>query len=219
MSNQQFLSIFYGPMFAGKTTKLHTQMTEYKYNRTGYNVICINHGDNVRYGTSNSITHKQQSSGEHIEIHHCITTNKLMDLLPKYLDNNNVFIVDEGQFYPDLLEFVNIILSYRKNIVIGGLDYDIERRRFGQMLDLVDMINSGHFAKSCINAQAFMLNNEKCMECDVAKATHTIRCDTTNNEQVSIGGENEYKSACAECWRLWDKKRNTKPITKTNYSI
>ena len=58
-NKEPFLTIFCGPMFAGKTTKLHTQMTEYKFNRTGYSVICINHGENIRYGTSNSITHKQ----------------------------------------------------------------------------------------------------------------------------------------------------------------
>ena len=118
-SNQEpFLSIFCGPMFAGKTTKLHTQMTEYKYNRSGYNVLCINHGENIRYGTSNSITHKQQSTGEHLEIHNCVTTNKLMDLLPKHLDSN-VFIIDEGQFYPDLIEFVNVGLNMGINITFG----------------------------------------------------------------------------------------------------
>ena len=205
-TQEPFLSIFCGPMFAGKTTKLHTQMTEYKYNRSGYNVLCINHGENIRYGTSNSITHKQQSTGEHLEIHNCVTTNKLMDLLPKHLDSN-VFIIDEGQFYPDLIEFVNVILAYKKNIVIGGLDYDVERRRFGQILDLVDMINEGHYTMANVNANAFILNNQQCMVCDVEKATHTIRCDTTNTEQVVIGGENEYKSVCAECWRLWKKRQ------------
>lgn len=207
MNTEPFLSIFCGPMFAGKTTKLHTQMTEYKYNREGYKVVCINHGDNIRYGTSNSITHKQQSTGEHIEIHNCITTNKLIDLLPANLDYN-VFIIDEGQFYPDLIEFVNVILSYKKNIVIGGLDYDIERRRFGQVLDLVDAINNGYYEMSGVDANAFILNNQQCMVCDNQKAIYTIRCDTTNKEQILVGGENEYKSACTECWRLWKKSIN-----------
>lgn len=206
MNNQQFITIFHGPMFAGKTTKLHTQMTEYKYNRTGYNVVCINHSQNIRYGTSNSISHKQ-SNGEHIEIKDCVSTHKLMDLLPTHLDND-IFIIDEGQFYPDLVEFVNIVLSYKKSIVIGGLDYDIERNRFGQVLDLVDIINEGHYTVAGINAHAFTLNNQQCMICDIEKATHTIRCDTTNNEQVVIGGADEYKSSCAECWRLWKKGRN-----------
>lgn len=206
MSNQkeQFLSIFYGPMFAGKTTKLHTQMTEYKFNRTGYSVICINYSENIRYGTANSITHKQQTTGEHLEIHNCLTTHKLMDLLPKYL-NNDVFIIDEGQFYPDLIDFVNIILSYKKSIVIGGLDYDVERRRFGQILDLVDMVNSGHYSLNGINAQVFLLNYQQCMVCDKEKATHTIRCDLSNKNQVVIGGANEYKSTCAKCWLEWSK--------------
>jgi thymidine kinase len=138
---EPFLQIFCGPMFAGKTTKLHSQMTEYKYNKTGYKVLCINHSINKRYGSSNSKTHKQESTGEHLEIDNCVSTAKLMSLLPINLDNN-VFIVDEGQFFPDLIEFVNIILSYKKNIIIGGLDYDIERRRFGQILVLSDMINN-----------------------------------------------------------------------------
>ena len=110
------LDMILGPMFSGKTTKLHTQMTEYKYNRTGYKVLCINHSINKRYGSSNSKTHKQQSTGEHLEIDNCVSTEKLMSLLPKNLDNN-VFIVDEGQFFPDLIDFVNNKQNSKKKIL------------------------------------------------------------------------------------------------------
>ena len=206
---EPFLTLFCGPMFAGKTTKLHTQMTEYKYNRKGYKVLCINHINNIRYGSQNSITHRQISNGEHLEIHDCISTDKLMSLLPKYL-NNNVFIIDEGQFYPDLIDFVNILLSYQKNIIIAGLDYDIERRRFGQILDLADIINKNIYINQGINTNIHILNNQDCMICNTNKATHTIRCDVEQTEQIVIGGFDEYKGTCSECWRLWKKKSNMK---------
>ena len=43
------------------------------------------------------------------------------------------------------------------------------------------------------------------MVCNKEKATHTIRCDLSNKNQVVIGGANEYKSACAKCWQEWSK--------------
>jgi thymidine kinase len=68
----------------------------------------------------------------------CVKTNKLMDL---DVDIHDVILVNEGQFFPDLYEFVDTILQlYQgKKIYVCGLDGDFERKKFGQILDLIPL--------------------------------------------------------------------------------
>jgi hypothetical protein len=53
--------------------------------------------------------------------------------------NSKVILINEGQFFPDLLNFVNELLKYNKKIYICGLDGDFERKKFGQIIDLIPL--------------------------------------------------------------------------------
>lgn len=75
-------------------------------------------------------------------------TSKLMSCLQdndvqlgKILDAD-LIVIEEAQFFPDLRQFVEIVLTLKKNIVICGLDGDIAARPFGQVLDCIPLADS-----------------------------------------------------------------------------
>ena len=50
-----------------------------------------------------------------------------------------VILINEGQFFPDLEEFVKILLTNDKKVYVCGLDGDFERKKFGQILNLIPL--------------------------------------------------------------------------------
>jgi thymidine kinase len=55
------------------------------------------------------------------------------------IKNARVILINEGQFFEDL--YVNVLqfLKEKKKIYIAGLDGDFERKKFGQILDLIPL--------------------------------------------------------------------------------
>jgi thymidine kinase len=65
---------------------------------------------------------------------------KLEDCLAmKPVKDADVILINEGQFFEDLYYSVVTMLNHDKKVYISGLDGDFERKKFGQILDLVPM--------------------------------------------------------------------------------
>lgn len=140
-----YLEIILGSMYSGKTSRL---VEIYKQcNWCNISVCVINHSIDNRYDTEFLSTHDK------IKIP-CIKTNRLCDLwtdsidmesnvelVPRILDikRSNVILINEGQFFPDIEEFVKKLLSNGKKVYVCGLDGDYERKKFGQILDLIPL--------------------------------------------------------------------------------
>ena len=67
-----------------------------------------------------------------------------VELVPRIRDKfkvarSSVILINEGQFFPDLEEFVKILLFNGKKVYVCGLDGDFERKKFGQILDLIPL--------------------------------------------------------------------------------
>jgi thymidine kinase len=149
-SNQftSYLELFIGPMFSGKTSKLVEIYKQCLF--CNIPVAVINHSIDIRYHNNLLSTHDK------IMIP-CIQTNKLKDIwqYDKTINNSNsilqrmddslklinadVIIINEGQFFDDLLPAVEHMLQDNKKIYVGGLDGDFERKKFGQILDLIPL--------------------------------------------------------------------------------
>jgi thymidine kinase len=50
--------------------------------------------------------------------------------------------VDEGQFFPDLLEFVERLTGHGKTVIVAGLDGSFQRKRFGRIVELISKSES-----------------------------------------------------------------------------
>jgi len=52
---------------------------------------------------------------------------------------SKVIFIDEGHLFPDLKEFVELLLKDGKRVYVCGLDGDVERKKIGNILDIIPM--------------------------------------------------------------------------------
>ena len=187
-----YLEVILGPMFAGKTSRLieiynHCQLTS-------IGVFVINHSLDKRYSENDLSTHDKL----------CIpatNTENLKDLLvnnqmcPNIL-NSQVILINEGQFFNDLLDFVVILVEkYNKKVYVCGLDGDFKRAKFGQILDLIP------YADNIVKLKAICKACKKGPFCNKAIFTSRYANSGCNDEdQVIIGSSDIYEPVCRECY-------------------
>jgi thymidine kinase len=196
--NAGYLELIVGPMYSGKTSRLVEVYNKCKF--CNISVSVINHTIDNRYDEELLSTHDQ------IKIP-CIKTERLMDL---WLDSSinileddisgisrikeifqisrsEVILINEGQFFPDLKEFVDYLLKNEKKVYICGLDGDFERKRFGQILDLIPLCDKVTKLTSL------------CSLCkDGTPGIFSMRL-TKETEQTVVGSDN-YIPVCRKCY-------------------
>ena len=178
-TNNAYLELIIGPMFSGKTSRL---VDIYKQcNFCNISVSVINHSIDTRYHDTMLSTHDKVMIP-------CIKTNKLFDILD-IISNTQVIIINEGQFFDDLYINVVSLLSQGKKIYIGGLDGDFERKKFGQILDLIPMCDKVTKLTSL------------CSICKNGNAGIFSKRITLEKEQTIVGSDN-YIPVCRSCYLL-----------------
>jgi thymidine kinase len=176
-----YLEIAIGPMFASKTSWLIQLYNQYTVYTT--KIIVVNYIDDKRYG-ENSVT---MCTHNHITIP-CLNTKKLYDL--NILDDEiDIILVNEGQFFPDLVEWTKEMVDTRgKKVYICGLDGDYKREKFGDILQLIPLCDK----VSKLTALCGSCKNG-------TKAIFTKRI-TNSKEQVLIGEKEHYLPVCRKCF-------------------
>lgn len=195
-SDSAYLEIILGGMYAGKTSRLVEIYKQCKF--CNISVAVINHSIDDRYDEELLSTHDQ------IKIP-CIKTEKLFDLWSEYISlegnieliarvkdkfkvaTSDVILINEGQFFPDLFDFVNTLLKEGKKVYVCGLDGDFERKKFGQILDLIPLCDKVNKLSSL------------CSQCkDGTPGIFSMRL-TNEKEQTVVGSEN-YIPVCRKCY-------------------
>jgi len=179
-----FLKIVLGSMYSGKTTFLLNIYNKYTYN--DLKCCVINYSGDNRYHDTMMSTHTKQMIS-------CVNCYMLHDTL-KSVDSNNqidineydIFLINEGQFFSDLKEFVKKLVDEHDKIVyVCGLDGDFRRNKFGDILDLIplcdEVVKLKGVCKICKKDSIF---------------THRL---SSEKEQTIIGNDN-YISLCRSCY-------------------
>lgn len=108
-----------------------------------------------------------------------------MDQLEEAL-RYDVVGVDEGQFFPDVVEFCEKLANEGKIVVVSALDGTFQRKPFGSVLQLIPMAEEVHkltaVCKGCFRDAAF-----------------TRRIGSETQVEV-IGGAEMYVPVCRECF-------------------
>jgi thymidine kinase len=184
-----YLELILGPMFSGKTTYIINLYHHYFQNKRS--VTVINFADDTRYHD------KMLSSHDKVMIP-CIFTRKLHDVLhTEEVQNSDIILINEGQFFEDLYECVIYLTeTLSKKVHICGLDGDFKRKKFGTILDLVPLCDKVIKLKS------------KCKYCNgSALFSHRI---TQEIDQVVIG-TNNYVPLCRSCY-VNENYKNTNSV-------
>ena len=172
------IETIFGPMFSGKSTELHRRVRRYKLAHG--TCLVINFFEDNRYSSKEvSVTHDK-----------CTMDAKKLKMLSELskedLKNHHVIGVDEGQFFPDLIECVDKWANMGKIVIVAALDSTFDRKPFGRVIELVPI------SESVDKLTAI------CVECK-ENAAFTFRTNTSHAVQL-IGGEELYKPVCRKCY-------------------
>ena len=179
-----YLEVIIGPMFSGKTSKLVEIYKQCKF--CNIPVLVLNHGLDKRYHDTLLSTHDKTM----IE---CIQVNMLSEIYEEPTTNqlyndSRVILINEGQFFSDLYDNVVKMLEDNKKIYVCGLDGDFERKKFGEILDLIPLSDKTTKITSLCNI---------CKDGTPGIFSKRI---TLEKQQTVIGSEN-YMPVCRQCYK------------------
>lgn len=183
------LELVLGPMFAGKSS--HLQSIVRRREAVGMKVMVIKHSIDMRYldvsGAENNrvVNHDLQWIP-------AIAASELMPMLDRNdFREADLVIVEEGQFFPDVVEFcLEAVEGRQKDVMVVGLDGDAHRRPFGRLLELVPLADEIHrlhaLCKLC---------------CDGTPARFTCAASAavaaaTSGGKPNVGGADAYMPVC-----------------------
>ncbi|KYO27386.1 thymidine kinase, cytosolic [Alligator mississippiensis] len=109
--------------------------------------------------------------------------------------------IDEGQFFPDIVEFCEAMANAGKTVIVAALDGTFQRKAFGSILNLVPL------------AESVVKLNAVCMEC-YQEASYTKRLGAEREVEV-IGGADKYHSVCRLCY-FRKRRQPSGPENKEN---
>ena len=194
-----YLEIIKGPMFSGKTTRILDIYKKYKF--CDIQTMVINYSKDNRYSD------EMLSSHDKIMIP-CIKALRLNDIIPltdsdeitnkldfKYIKNfmvSKAILINEGQFFGDIVEWVTIAVEkYYKNVYVCGLNTDFMRNKFGNWLEL-----------ERISDNVVMLHSF-CSNCKKRPAIFSHRL--SNESEVEVIGSDCYIPVCRKCYKILKK--------------
>ncbi|EAY18496.1 ThyB, putative [Trichomonas vaginalis G3] len=121
------IEVVVGPMFAGKTTEMLRRIDRAELGRR--RCVVMKYDKDQRYSTDKVSTHDQY-------MHDAIPCNELMPHFNECLAYETIGI-DEGQFFPDVVEFSEKLANYGKTVIVAALDGTFQRKPFGSVLELM----------------------------------------------------------------------------------
>ncbi|KAK7002765.1 thymidine kinase cytosolic [Biomphalaria glabrata] len=183
------IQIIFGPMFSGKTTELMRRMKRYQI--ANYRCLIIKYAKDIRYDLNGIATHDRQTLA-------AISAEILSDLQSEAL-KHDVIGIDEGQFFPDIVQFCDKLANQGKIVIVAALDGTFQKKGFGDILNLVPL------------AEHVLKLTAVCMNC-YNEASFTKRKGSETEVEV-IGGSEKYLAVCRQCFTSPNKKRTPlKPV-------
>ena len=183
-SNCGRIELILGPMFSGKSTRLiETIRKRYYKNKKTIMIKFI--GDQRYTKKSEVVTH------DFIK-YDSIECKNLEDSFEE-LKNYDVIGVDEGQFFPDLVEVSEKLAFLGKTVIIAGLNGDFRMEPFPVIARIIP------------KADKIKLLKAYCFNCH-RDAKFSLRI-VQSNETVLIGSGESYKPACRECHKYFSEQR------------
>jgi thymidine kinase len=176
------LEVVCGPMFSGKSSYIYSIVK--RYASIGLRSLVIKPTSDIRYSDKPEVVTHDGVKFDCISI-----VGHLMNIDHSATNNVTVIIIEEAQFFDDLIIFSRTMVdNFGKDVVIVGLDGDSDRKPFGQLLDCIPL------ADRVTKLSAF------CTKCaDGTQAIFTFR-KVKKSGQVLVGGHDSYEPYCRTCY-------------------
>jgi thymidine kinase len=170
-------------MFSGKTTELLRRLRRFTIAKR--RCVVLKYNRDIRYDDSCAATHDQQKA-------EAIACGRLGEVDPSRFENVDVIGIDEGQFFPDCVDFSEKMANQGKVVIVAALDGTFERKPFGNILNLVPL------------AEVVTKLSAVCMVCQ-GEAAFSKRIGNEKKVEV-IGGAEKYLAACRQCYQYGESK-------------
>lgn len=131
-----------------------------------------------RYDTHKASTHDRL-------VHDAVACATLLPMRA-LVDEYDVIGIDEGQFFPDIVEFCETVANAGKIVIVAALDGTFQRRPFGHVLELIPL------AEDVVKLKAV------CMSCQ-GDAAFSKRLGSEMEVEL-IGGADKYVAVCRSCY-------------------
>jgi len=177
------LEVVMGPMFSGKTSYIYSIVKRYR--SIGVPVVVIKPTSDNRYSILPEIvTH----DGFKFE---CVLTNRNLMELNHEFTKARVIVIEEAQFFDDLELFVRCMVeSFKKNVIVVGLDGDYNRKPFGQVLQCIPI------------ADKVTKLTALCSRCSDGTPALFSHRKVEESGQVLVGSTDKYEPLCRECYLM-----------------
>ena len=179
------IELILGPMFSGKSTRLIEAIRKSVY-RNKKSIMIKFIGDQ-RYSKKSEVVTHDLIKYDSIE---CSNLSESFDALREY----DIIGVDEGQFFPDLVEISEKLAHLKKTVIIAALNGDFRMEPFPVIARIIP------------KADKIKLLKAYCFNCH-KDAKFSLRI-VQSNETVLIGAGESYKPACRECHKFFSEERD-----------
>ena len=183
-SGEGKIELILGPMFSGKSTRLIELMRKYVYKAK--KTIMVKFYADQRY------TEKSEVVTHDLIKYDSINCKILRDSFDTF-KNYDVIGIDEGQFFPDLVEISEKLAHLNKTVIIAALNGDFRMEPFPVIARIIP------------KADKIKLLKAYCFNCH-RDAKFSLRI-VQNNDTVLIGAGEAYKPACRECHNYFSEER------------
>ncbi|EGR33225.1 thymidine kinase, putative [Ichthyophthirius multifiliis] len=171
------ITVIFGPMFSGKSSKLLEYIKRYQYKQQ--RCLVFNYVNDNRYSQEEQITTHNGQSFKAQKI------SNLSDVL-NISKNYDVIAIDEGQFFLDIADIADQLANQGKIVIVAALDASFQRKAFNNILDLVPI------CEEIIKLKAV------CLICK-EDASYSKRKGSSKRVEM-IGGEELYFPVCRVCF-------------------
>ena len=171
------IKLIIGPIFSGKSTMLTDTVRKFVYK--GMKTVLVNFAADKRYDKEGKIvTHEQVK-------YNALSCYQLQDNfieLMKY----DVIGIDEGQFFPDLVEVSETLCRNGKIVVVSALSGNFKMEPFENVSKLIS------------KADKIKLLKAYCYFCH-KRAGFSLRT-VRNDKEILIGASDMYRPVCKACY-------------------
>lgn len=172
--------LYIGPMFAGKTTRMISEVEKRQFAGDWIFIKPIT-------DTRNKNDFIETHNGMTVEAH---STKKLLEFSKEKLEVVKTIGIDEGQFFDDIFEFSEAMAKKGKTIIISALDGTYLRKPWENISKLIP---------SCEHVEKINSICGNCLNPNGSFSYRTVSCD----EEVLIGSSDKYMSLCRKCFYSW----------------
>ncbi|KAK1941776.1 Thymidine kinase [Phytophthora citrophthora] len=209
------LGLIIGPMFSGKSTELIRRI--HRYQHAKLECLVVKYLFDTRHSeeyvdccaTGESVLDCVMLSTHDKVFVEAMPVQALSEVRP-FLDDCDVIGIDEGQFYPDLVEFCQEAANMGKVVVVAALDATFERKAFENVVELIPtaekVVKLNAICSSCGQDAAFTRRLVADTTLELIGGSE-IRRNLSYREKLAIIEKKESEPSWTQCnLALWAKE-------------